>query len=638
MGIQGLITFVKEATENIQLEKIRGSRVAIDSYCWLHKGAFGCASKLAIGEKTDQYVRYCMNLIEMLTYHGITPIMVFDGRHLSAKRDEETSRREERKKKKEMAAKLLRSGQKDKAWRYLAASIDVTHLMALELIRACRAKNIDCIVAPYEADAQLAYLNINNYVDYVITEDSDLILFGCRKVLFKLQKTGTALLYDSEKLPEVMKLSDKVYDFSLFRRMCILSGCDYLPSLPGIGLVKAKKFIVRVRDLDIRESLVSIPVHLNMPKIEVTSEYIENFLKAEATFLYQYVYDPKKRKIVRLTEPPSDIEEDLLKLSGEYINETEAFQHALGNIDPFSKKQLDNWNPDNEKLLQSSIWNLNPDIRQLKDEKPKNVNPGFSVTTRSSIKRTVIIEESEAFEGDYLDEYRKNESHIEKRQKIEEVISKTVTSSNCYVKLFPIKSKTVVAEEAKVPCSIEDLKSEKDEELSNEHESPVKSPVLNTRPRRKIIQSKFLSSRTKSENSNSSTSISSFFKKSLSVTTFSTPVDETESPPSSQNSEIENETPPSSIKMELENNEGVVEIPCLESLKKFEKSPLKMTILQSQNSPPKKVSPIKKSPQILVPARRQGLSRIQKLNKPADNSSQKLLSQFGFTKKPLLGP
>jgi exonuclease-1 len=32
--------------------------------------------------------------------------------------------------------------------------------MALQLIKACRAKNVDCIVAPYEADAQLAYLNL----------------------------------------------------------------------------------------------------------------------------------------------------------------------------------------------------------------------------------------------------------------------------------------------------------------------------------------------------------------------------------------------------------------------------------------------------------------------------------------------
>jgi len=33
--------------------------------------------------------------------------------------------------------------------------------------------------------------------------------------------------------------------------MCILSGCDYLPSLPGIGLGKAFKFFSRSTDVDI---------------------------------------------------------------------------------------------------------------------------------------------------------------------------------------------------------------------------------------------------------------------------------------------------------------------------------------------------------------------------------------------------
>lgn len=41
---------------------------------------------------------------------------------------------------------------------------------------------IDIIVAPYEADAQLAYLNRAKIADYVITEDSDLVLFGCHHV------------------------------------------------------------------------------------------------------------------------------------------------------------------------------------------------------------------------------------------------------------------------------------------------------------------------------------------------------------------------------------------------------------------------------------------------------------------------
>ena len=41
---------------------------------------------------------------------------------------------------------------------------------------------MDCIVAPYEADAQLAYLMKCGIAQLVITEDSDLVLFGCDRV------------------------------------------------------------------------------------------------------------------------------------------------------------------------------------------------------------------------------------------------------------------------------------------------------------------------------------------------------------------------------------------------------------------------------------------------------------------------
>ena len=46
---------------------------------------------------------------------------------------------------------------------------------------------MDVIVAPYEADAQLAYLSKWNIAQLIITEDSDLIVFGCEKILFKMK-------------------------------------------------------------------------------------------------------------------------------------------------------------------------------------------------------------------------------------------------------------------------------------------------------------------------------------------------------------------------------------------------------------------------------------------------------------------
>lgn len=61
-------------------------------------------------------------------------------------------------------------------------AVDVTHEMAVEVIRECRKRNVDCIVAPYEADAQLAYFSIKGIAQVVLTEDSDLMLFGCKTV------------------------------------------------------------------------------------------------------------------------------------------------------------------------------------------------------------------------------------------------------------------------------------------------------------------------------------------------------------------------------------------------------------------------------------------------------------------------
>jgi len=54
MGIQGLIPFLKNASHQANIKDFKGCTVAIDSYCWLHRGAFACAEKLALGEKTDQ--------------------------------------------------------------------------------------------------------------------------------------------------------------------------------------------------------------------------------------------------------------------------------------------------------------------------------------------------------------------------------------------------------------------------------------------------------------------------------------------------------------------------------------------------------------------------------------------------------
>lgn len=58
MGITGLLPLLEKGkvSRPANLNEFKGCTVAADAYCWLHKGAFACADKLARGEPTDMYV------------------------------------------------------------------------------------------------------------------------------------------------------------------------------------------------------------------------------------------------------------------------------------------------------------------------------------------------------------------------------------------------------------------------------------------------------------------------------------------------------------------------------------------------------------------------------------------------------
>ncbi|XP_046546181.1 exonuclease 1-like isoform X2 [Haliotis rubra] len=201
---------------------------------------------------TSTYVRYCMKYVNNMLKKKIRPILVFDGCRLPSKKDVENTRRERREMNRKKAAAFLREGKRSEAKECLQRSVDVTPQMALQLMNACREQGVDCIVAPYEADAQLAYLNKIGVAQIVVTEDSDLLLFGCDKVIFKMDVFGNGILVEQSRLNEVLKIRSDFYTFDKFRYMCILSGCDYLASLPGIGLAKANKVFRMARQADLK--------------------------------------------------------------------------------------------------------------------------------------------------------------------------------------------------------------------------------------------------------------------------------------------------------------------------------------------------------------------------------------------------
>lgn len=60
-------------------------------------------------------------------------------------------------------------------------------------------------MAPYEADAQLAYLSKEGLVDTIITEDSDLLVFGAKRVLYKMDECGSGKMIEMKDLAKAHK-------------------------------------------------------------------------------------------------------------------------------------------------------------------------------------------------------------------------------------------------------------------------------------------------------------------------------------------------------------------------------------------------------------------------------------------------
>uniref|UniRef100_A0A2N9I1V5 DNA repair protein UVH3 n=1 Tax=Fagus sylvatica TaxID=28930 RepID=A0A2N9I1V5_FAGSY len=91
------------------------------------------------------------------------------------------------------------------------------------------------IIAPMEAEAQCAYMELANLVDGVVTDDSDVFLFGARSVYKNI--------FDDRKYVETYFMKDIEKELGLTReqlvRMALLLGSDYTEGVSGIGIVNA---------------------------------------------------------------------------------------------------------------------------------------------------------------------------------------------------------------------------------------------------------------------------------------------------------------------------------------------------------------------------------------------------------------
>jgi exonuclease 1 len=238
MGIQNLLPQLKQLLANRHISYFRGKSVAVDGYAWLHRAAYGCCVDLTTGVENESWIQYCIGYLRMLEAFNITTYLVFDGDELPAKRGTELERAENRRLSLQRALSLSSAGDSAAARAQFVRSVDITPKMAARLIQVLKVQMpaVRVVVAPYEADAQLAHLVRSNIVDAVISEDSDTIPFACNEVIFKLDKQGNCqhlVLGDLFTKPN-LGFDLTGFDQDMVILLCITAGCDYLVKLVAV--------------------------------------------------------------------------------------------------------------------------------------------------------------------------------------------------------------------------------------------------------------------------------------------------------------------------------------------------------------------------------------------------------------------
>uniref|UniRef100_A0AC34FUM2 Exonuclease 1 n=1 Tax=Panagrolaimus sp. ES5 TaxID=591445 RepID=A0AC34FUM2_9BILA len=385
MGIKGLLSFVASASRTGDIAEFKGKTIAIDTSCLLHRSFTGCAIEVAEGKRSHMYVNFIRRYVDLLLNQDCHVILVFDGQPLPAKKNVNDKRKLGRLRNRQLGRICLQNGDRTQGYKHYQAATGITADVVEHVIEEFRnIPNVDIIVAPYEADAQLAYLIKTGIADAIVTEDSDLVPFGCETIIFKLNLNSRCVVYEKRLLYKCMNRgSPSKFNFDVFRRICIMSGCDYFPEgFPKVGLVKAVEVFARsIFSSDFSKIVTllrKVPRYLSIRNFTVTDRMIRTFIEAEYTFLHQIVFDPITRSHIPLYEYSSNIPpevEQFLKykpepfwFAGKALPAEDAFRQAIGNsdlkvADKFTLNNPPDWSiyhPDLVKRLQKREPSVQP--------------------------------------------------------------------------------------------------------------------------------------------------------------------------------------------------------------------------------------------------------------------------------------
>ena len=256
MGIRSLTYLIKtkgneHSIEEKTLKDLKGKRIAIDASLFIYQSLInirnsGDTLKNKKGQNISHLYGIFIKTINLLNYN-IIPIYVFDGKPPKEKKEIINNRK---KAVEECNEKLKVETDVDKINSLKKKTVRITYEHIDEIKELLSIMGVSYIHMEGEAEGLASELCRKKYVDYVMTEDMDSLVFGCPKLIRKsiVKKNKDKDSISIFNLDSILDTFDMTHDE--FINLCILCGCDYCSSIPKIGNITAFKLIKQHKNIE----------------------------------------------------------------------------------------------------------------------------------------------------------------------------------------------------------------------------------------------------------------------------------------------------------------------------------------------------------------------------------------------------
>jgi flap endonuclease-1 len=276
MGIKNLNSVIKESMKKITFDKLHGSKIGVDFSLFLYRFIYN----------KNNPVECFLRQVHLFFRHKILPVYVIDGDAPLEKQTILDKRAKKRQKLYDNIAELLdRQSDNNSPTTSSRITCEIKKLeqqcvifsqkQVQDILYFFELLGIPVIRENEEADFVLAKLSAENKIDYILSDDSDVLAFGAKRVLknFCIKEEKCELYIMDDILEKLGITVEKFID------ICILCGCDYTMKIRNMNCGKSLQLIIQYGSIE--EVAKNTEYTINLEQIKKARELFVKKISAE---------------------------------------------------------------------------------------------------------------------------------------------------------------------------------------------------------------------------------------------------------------------------------------------------------------------------------------------------------------------